>query len=244
MKKILSLALLVFPFSITFSQDLGSLVSTADYHYKSYIMGNVMNEGDSQIQVYSNGLVVRLYKNGTLSSEKQVFYYRQQGPYGTLIYVEPSNTSTYNSMEKYTDGRFNMYFNDPSNMFFSKSLSMSFTPGATNVEYNMWDQPAAPADNGYNSGSNYNSGNSYNSSSDGTLVGSYQALGLRDGENSRTDYFSVYKDSQGRYYVNLPSSSHNLMHSNTTSTYMGYNVSQYNYWFYDTYTRTFWYIRL
>lgn len=227
---------------------MGSLVSTADYHYKSYIMGNVMNEGDSQIQVYSNGLVVRLYKKGTLSSEKQVFYYRQQGSYGTLIYVEPSNTSTYNSMEKYTDGRFNMYFNDPSNMFFSKSLSMSFTPGATNVEYNMWDQPAAPADNGYNSGSNsYNGNNNSNNNSDNSndyvLVGSYQALGLRDGANSRTDYFSVYKKGGDAYYI-LIRGLYDRLQYNNNSTFLGYNVSYYNYWTYDAYTRTFWYIRL
>ena len=100
-------------------------------------------------------------------------------------------------------------------------------------------------DNNYNSGNNYNSNNNnYNNSSDGTMVGSYQALGLIDGGSSRTDYFTVYKDNQGRYYVNLPSCSHNLMHSNTNSTYLGYNVSMYNYWFYDSYTRTYWYIRL
>lgn len=188
--------LLILPFSIALSQDLGTLQSTADYHYKSYILGNVSGEGNCQIQLYSNGVVIRFYKVGSKEFGNQnVFYYRQQGSYGTLIYVEPSNSSTYNSLEKYTDGRYNMYVNDPTNMFFSHSLLFSFTKGSNNIEYNMWDQPAAPANNNYNSGNNYNTSNN---NSQATKCNRCSGDGRCHGYGGTTDYMRLHCGGSGQ----------------------------------------------
>ena len=150
MQKIFKACLVVLfllPITAAFSQDKGTFNSSTDYHYINYGLGiNIWGEGNCLVEFYSNAVVVKFYKRGTQRSQigqPQTFYY-QQNSNGKTIYVEPSNTSTYSTLEYYGKDNIEVYMVDPNNFFFGKTLSYKLTPGIVEREYSIFDQPSNP----------------------------------------------------------------------------------------------------
>ena len=179
-KALLFLAVLfLMPFSSAFSQKLGSLKSTADYHYTNYLVGQYAGEGNCQIQFYSNGVTVKFYKLGSSRKAFQstrTFYYQQRNSNGANVYVEPTKNSYYCTFEIYDNGRGEIVYNDPNSMFSKRSVTYKFTKGIVEKEFSVYNQTPAPAPVNTNQNNNYNNG-SYGSNTCSLCNGSGRCCG-------------------------------------------------------------------
>ncbi|MBQ2541441.1 MAG: hypothetical protein II551_07315 [Paludibacteraceae bacterium] len=87
------------------------------------------------------------------------------------------------------------------------------------------------------------SGNSNN----GTLVGSFSAFGIGQGYGNVVTYsqvFSVYRDNGGYYIIDPVNHVQRHLSYNSRSSYLGYSVSNYNYWVMTSGSDISWYFRL
>lgn len=87
------------------------------------------------------------------------------------------------------------------------------------------------------------SGNSNN----GTLVGSFSAFGIGQGYGNVVTYsqvFSVYRDNGGYYIIDPVNHVQRHLSYNSRSSYLGYSVSNYNYWVMTSGSDISWFFRL
>ena len=210
------------------AQNYGKLLCQDAYHYYvDWGLGPMMQ--NCEIKIYEKALITTfINENGSLTTDQRSIH-------------------TYNYIGNNGDGK-RMYRLENETITVQSYDFLQTTGGHTaNAKWGFTRgfQPYPNSNATYQPSNNNNNNN--NNSSDYVLMGSYQAFGLFTGYNDNVstsnEYFSVYKKGGNAYYVLLRGLYDHLQY-NDKSTFLGYNVSYYNYWTYDPYRKTYWYFRL